>query len=563
MPKIYGYTEILGDILITGSFSILGSASTIYSTSLVVSDTIITLGHSQSGSPILDEGIMFSRGTGLTQAFIWDETNDTFALVGTNDDHTLIGSVNIDSYSNLKVGGLTTSNIKIIDGASSGYFLQSDSSGNATWVAPTGGLTGSGTASYITKWSSSDGLTNSLIYDNGSTICIGQTTSSTDTLLYLKESSSSIKTGLYTEVSSSTSFNVGISSNVGSSLGFGTGDYAIIGNIGTSTASNSYSFYGRNDGSGTNKYGGYNTVTGNGSSTTNYGSYNLVSGANTNNYGVYNIISGTYGNKYGMYTIISGQGSNYGQYTALSSTGSVNYGLFISSDGATNNFGVFVNSGTNVFNHSAGDYDFQIKGDTEDYLFYIDASTDRLGIGTVSPNYRLHVIGTVSTTGFRMTNGSSNGFVLSSDSDGVGSWTASYRDILFHHSTSGAVGDSLTYHVGFIYEAPTTTNLVTRRVRSVYRGEIVSVNLVTMIGSTLATGGENVIYEIHNLTQATYSTITNTGQLNSPDQINTYVLSSNLTVSEGDELQFRWITPVFSVNPSSVRHVLTAKLRVY
>jgi hypothetical protein len=84
-----------------------------------------------------------------------------------------------------------------------------------------------------------------------------------------------------------------------------------------------------------------------------------------------------------------------------------------------------------------------------------------------------------------------------------------------------------------------------------------------MIGSTLATGGENVIYEIHNLTQATYSTITNTGQLNSSDQINTYVLSSNLTVSEGDELQFRWITPVFSVNPSSVRHVLTAKLRVY
>jgi hypothetical protein len=421
MPKIYGYTEVEGDLLITGSFSILGSASTIYSTSLVVSDTIISLGHSQSGSPILDEGIMFSRGTGLTQAFIWDETNDNFALVGTNDDHTLVGSINIDSYSNLRVGGLTTSNIKIIYGASSGYFLQSDSSGNATWVAPTGGLTGSGMTNYIAKWSSSTGLTNSLIYDNGSTISIGETISSTDTLLYLKESSSSIKTGLYTEVSSS-SYNVGIHANVGSGLGFGSGDYAIVGNIGTSTASNSYSLYGRNVGSSTNKYGGYNTVTGNGLSTNSYGSYNLVSGANTFNYGVYNIISGTYGNKYGMYTIISGQGSNYGQYTALSSTGSTNYGLYISSAGATNNFGIFVNSGTNIFNHVAGDYDFQIKGDTEDHLFYLDASTDRLGIGTVSPDCRLHVIGTVSTTGFRMTNGATAGYVLTSDASGNATW---------------------------------------------------------------------------------------------------------------------------------------------
>ena len=425
MPKIYGSSEIWGDLLVTGSFSILGSASSIFTTSLVVSDTIISLGHSQSGSPLLDEGIMFTRGTGLTQAFIWDETNDTFALIGTNDDHTIVGSVNIDSYSNLRVGGLTTSTIKITDGASSGYVLQSDSLGNGSWVQLPTGLSGAGSASYIPKWSSSTGLTNSLIYDNGSTICIGQTTSSTDTLLYLRESSSSIKTGIYTEVISSSSFNVGISSNVGSGLGFGSGDYAVVGNIGASTASDSYSIYARNVGSSTNKYAIYNIVTGNGSSTTNYGSYNSVSGANTNNYGVYNIISGTYGSKYGVYTVISGQGSNYGQFTSLSSTGSSNYGLYISSSGATNNWGVFVNSGTNVFNNSAGDFDFQIKGDTEDFLFYLDASTDRIGMGTASPAYRLHVIGTVSTTGFRMTNGASDGYILTSDSSGNATWTAS------------------------------------------------------------------------------------------------------------------------------------------
>jgi hypothetical protein len=46
-------------------------------------------------------------------------------------------------------------------------------------------------------------------------------------------------------------------------------------------------------------------------------------------------------------------------------------------------------------------------------------------MGTASPAYRLHVIGTVSTTGFRMTNGASDGYILTSDSSGNATWTAS------------------------------------------------------------------------------------------------------------------------------------------
>jgi hypothetical protein len=33
MPKIYGSSEILGDLLVTGSFSVIGSFSNIYTTS--------------------------------------------------------------------------------------------------------------------------------------------------------------------------------------------------------------------------------------------------------------------------------------------------------------------------------------------------------------------------------------------------------------------------------------------------------------------------------------------------------------------------------------------------
>jgi hypothetical protein len=165
----------LGDLLVTGSFSILGSASTINTTNLTISDTVITLAYNQSGSPILDQGIMFVRGTGLTQAFIWDESDDTFALIGTNDDHTVIGDININSYSNLIVGGLTTSTIKITQGSSDGYILISDSFGNASWTSsiPGGGVTGSGTALYVPIWETSTRLTNSTIqYDSSNRIGI-------------------------------------------------------------------------------------------------------------------------------------------------------------------------------------------------------------------------------------------------------------------------------------------------------------------------------------------------------------------------------------------------------
>jgi len=79
---------------------------------------------------------MFVRGTGATQAFIWDESADEFALISTNDDHTVVGNVNISGYSNLRVGGLTVSQIKIADGTQgNGKYLISDANGIASWTS--------------------------------------------------------------------------------------------------------------------------------------------------------------------------------------------------------------------------------------------------------------------------------------------------------------------------------------------------------------------------------------------------------------------------------------------
>jgi len=47
---------------------------------------------------------------------------------------------------------------------------------------------------------------------------------------------------------------------------------------------------------------------------------------------------------------------------------------------------------------------------------------DNVGIGTSTPSEKLQVIGTVSTTGFRMTNGASAGYILQSDGSGNATW---------------------------------------------------------------------------------------------------------------------------------------------
>lgn len=44
-----------------------------------------------------------------------------------------------------------------------------------------------------------------------------------------------------------------------------------------------------------------------------------------------------------------------------------------------------------TINDSAGAFDTQIKGDADDNLVYVDASADRVGVGTATPSAKLHV----------------------------------------------------------------------------------------------------------------------------------------------------------------------------
>lgn len=53
-------------------------------------------------------------------------------------------------------------------------------------------------------------------------------------------------------------------------------------------------------------------------------------------------------------------------------------------------------AGANVFNDAGADVDQRMEGDTDANLFFLDASTDRIGIGTATPTAKLHFNGSLA-----------------------------------------------------------------------------------------------------------------------------------------------------------------------
>jgi hypothetical protein len=100
-------------------------------------------------------------------------------------------------------------------------------------------------------------------------------------------------------------------------------------------------------------------------------------------------------------TLIAATGSKYIIYTdgttafdVLADAGNIKAGGTLT--GAGN---VSFDTGTFTFNTSEGDYDARFAGDSETNLFYIDASTDRVGIKTASPGVDFDVAGTFKAQG--------------------------------------------------------------------------------------------------------------------------------------------------------------------
>lgn len=87
-----------------------------------------------------------------------------------------------------------------------------------------------------------------------------------------------------------------------------------------------------------------------------------------------------------------------------------------------------------VLNEIGGDFDTRVEGDTDPNLLFVDASTDRVGIGTASPSTKLHVNGALTI------NGALKGATLASSSH-TSSYTLTAADVdteqVYNSSSAG------------------------------------------------------------------------------------------------------------------------------
>lgn len=178
-------------------------------------------------------------------------------------------------------------------------------------------------------------------------------------------------------------------------------NYGIYNYFDGEDAGTTYGLYTRNYG-GTNstKYGIYN-YTNNEGTGARYGVYNNVqqnSASNSPAYGLWNYVS-TYGasTHYGVYNYVltnaaSSTGTVYGSYNYISANGTgTHYGLYSNVPGGTNDYAAVFYAGNVVANEIGGDYDFRIEGDTDPNNFFVDASTNNIGIGQGTPVEKLHI----------------------------------------------------------------------------------------------------------------------------------------------------------------------------
>jgi hypothetical protein len=159
-------------------------------------------------------------------------------------------------------------------------------------------------------------------------------------------------------------------------------------------------------------------------------------------------------------------------------------GRAIVSSLGTNNLDLKAPSGKQVVvNESGSNVDFRVEGDTDASLLFVDASTDRVGIGTTSPQRKLHVSTGNTDIAARFENTSSNGsvaeFISSGDSRtltiqtdhiysngnlffGLGNYTNTYRagTHIFQEDTGNTEVMRITgNNVGIGTTSPDTYNI--------------------------------------------------------------------------------------------------------
>jgi hypothetical protein len=437
---------------------------------------------------------------------IFDIGNGT-STSSTSDALTILKNGNVGIGNNaptrtLQVNGTTsTTNLQMTNGAATGYLLQSDASGNATWVSATTaanawGLTGNaGTTTGTNFIGTTDNKDLEIKVNNQMSGII-------------ENNNSNQSTGFGYQTLSTETANDGIQS---AAFGY------------QSLAANTTGLY--NSGFGwasldKNTTGENNTAVGNqalfanitGSNNTSVGSASL--GSST---GSYNTALGTFTNDFNT----TGSNNTAIGYTALNNniTGSYNTALGENAQVGPSNLTNATAIGANA---EAGASNTVILGSVNG-TNSATASVN-VGIGTTTPTSTLQVIGKTSTTNFQMTTSPTSGYILQSDA----SWVS---------PSSITTTNTLT----------NATNTITSTVNGVVATAVaINTNVLSLSGSTLTSTINGVPSTGLNIASAANNIYNTDG-----------TLTGNRTVTMGtDNLTFTTSTGNMIFNTSSTGSIV-------
>lgn len=449
--------ESSGNVTVGGNLTVNGSTTTIESSTLTIEDPLIILAKNNSGGAgnTYDQGLLFNRGSLSNVAFIWDESDDLFAFINAQaETGATAGNITIDSYSNIKAGAATfTGNVS--------------TTGTGTF---NGGLTVGGAITI-----NGDGSTAASI--DG--VVIGAVTAAN---------------GTFTTLTVSTALNTGTlkaaDGTAAATIANSTGVITVGSSVLTTTDINGGTIDGTAIGGASAAAGAFTTLSASTSATLS------PSGAVTINpttAGTINNMSiGATTRAAGSFTTVDA--NDHITISADSKELRIGAGtdLTITHDGTNttidNNTGILkilgAASSSIQINSDAANVDTQISGDTVASLFYVDASADKIGIGTSTPDY---VLDAGSTTGaIRVPNGNTaarptaaTGVIRYNTTTGFyegsqdGSTWAQFTMgsgalVAINKVTTTGDGSTSTFS-GFLSEAPASANNVMVFIDNVYQ----------------------------------------------------------------------------------------------
>jgi hypothetical protein len=369
--------------------------------------------------------LQFNSASTKTVAYHLDTHNDAFRIMsGTNTGATDLrmylssaGNVGIGTGSptgKLDVNGKTvTTNFQMTNGATNGYVLQSDASGNGSWVNSTS-LSGASslTSNYLPTWNGSS-FSNSDVYYNNNRTSLGTTTTqfggglnySKLTLASNGSASSDLNIVLAENTNYAPYMNWGKARGTLTSMtSVQNGDQLLYLNANGHDGSafrSSASIKVEVDGTpATNSIPSRTSFF-----TTQVGSSSSSERMRIDNAG--NVGIGTTSPSERLE--VSGKTKT----TNFQMTNAATNGYLLQSDASGN--ATWVNP-TTLFTSSNW---------TTSGINQYNALSGNVGIGTSTPSVKLDVLGTTSTTNFQLTNGAINGYVLQSDALGNGAWVNS------------------------------------------------------------------------------------------------------------------------------------------